>query len=288
MSTITASGEGAYLIPGVSRAIGKSGTSYIDDFEGSQTPIDIKAVGAWSVASTPQGGNPLWLEGSRTDTVYGFNRARLAWYTIDPMFQLQTNGLTPGYYSKAQMSDNFSRQILETEIFPKKESPTGQPVPLQTLDLAFYPAERGMYNYDATGVPGLSAGTNNDGTLKNATSRWGGIMRPLATTDFEAANVTYVQFWVMDPFNPDLTVPANPNNGLSPTSGELVVQLGNVSEDVLRDGQKSFENGLPTSPSDITHPTVNTSWGRIPTIQAIVNAFDNDITTQHKMSGLMD
>src|ERR1039458_610526 len=128
MSTITASGEGAYLIPGVSRAIGKSGTSYIDDFEGSQTPIDIKAVGAWSMASTPQGGNPLWPEGSRTDTVYGFNRARLAWYTIDPMFQLQTNGLTPGYYSKPQMSDNFSRQVLETEIFPKKESPTGQPV----------------------------------------------------------------------------------------------------------------------------------------------------------------
>ena len=281
MSTITASGEGAYLIPGVSRAIGKSGTSYIDDFEGSQTPIDIKAVGAWSMASTPQGGNPLWPEGARTDTVYGFNRARLAWYTIDPMFQLQTNGLTPGYYSKAQMSDNFSRQILETEIFPKKESPTGQPVPLQTLDLAFYPTERGMYNYDATGVPGISEGTNPDGSLKNnSLHRWGGIMRPLATTDFEAANVTYVQFWVMDPFNPDLTVPANPNNGLLPTSGELVVQLGNVSEDVLRDGQKSFENGLPTSPSDITHPTVNTSWGKIPTIQAIVNAFDNDITTR--------
>lgn len=278
MSTVTASGEVAALIPGHSRAIGKEGNAYLDDFEGSQTPIDIKAVGAWVLASTPQGNsslpNPLWPEGIRTDTVYGFNRAKLAWYTIDPMFMRETPNLTPGYYTKAQMSDNFQREIFETEIFPKKESQTGQPVPMQTLDLAFYPSERGPYNYDAAGVPNISAGTNTDGTLKSPASRWGGIMRKIETNDFEAANVEFIQIWMMDPFNPDC---GSAFNNLDPTaSGELIVHLGNISEDVLRDGKRSFENGLPTSPTDQTHPTDNTSWGRVPKIQAIVNAFDND------------
>jgi len=277
MSTITASGEVATLIPGHSRAIGKEGNSYIDDFEGSQTPIDIKAVGAWTLASTPQGNNPLWREGIRTDTIFGFNRAKLAWYTIDPMFMRETQNLTPGYYDKDRMSDNYSREIYEKELFPKKESSSGQPVPQSTLDLAFYPSERGPYNYNAgpysqSGVS--AAGTDANGNLFNPQSRWGGIMRKIETNDFEAANVQFIQLWVMDPFNSDC---GSTYNNLDPTaSGELIVHLGNISEDVLRDGKKSFENGLPTSATDQTHPVDSTSWGRVPTIQAIVNAFDND------------
>lgn len=277
MSTITASGEVATLIPGHSRAIGKEGNSYIDDFEGSQTPIDIKAVGAWQIASTPQA-NPLWPEGmiNDKDTVYGFNRAKLAWYVIDPMFMRETQNLTPGYYTKGMMSDNYQREIYETELFPKKESQTGQPVPMPTLDLAFYPDERGPYNYNAE--PYMSgqisaAGTDANGKLINPSSRWAGIMRKIETNDFEAANVQFIQIWMMDPFNPDL---GNPENNLQPTSGELVIHLGNISEDVLRDGKKSFENGLPTDASDLTHPVDSTSWGIVPEIQAIINAFDND------------
>jgi len=274
MSTITASGEVASLIPGHSRAIGKEGASYIDDFEGSQTPIDIKAVGAWTLASTPQGNNSLWKEGNKTDTVYGFNRAKLCWYTIDPMFMRQTTNLTPPYYDKYRMSDNYQREIYETELFPKKESQTGQPVPIPTLDLAYYPSERGFYNYNAE--PYLSgsisaAGTNPDGTLKNPETRWGGIMRKIETNDFEAANVQFVQLWVMDPFNNDL---GSQYNNLQLTSGELIVQLGNISEDVLRDGKKSFENGLPAPTNNNT--VDSTSWGLVPKIQAIVNAFDSD------------
>ena len=278
MSTIAASGEVAALIPGHSKAIGKEGNAYIDDFEGSQTPIDIKSVGAWSLASTPQGNNPLWPEGNKTDTMYGFNRARLAWYTIDPsLFQRQTNNLTPGYYTPALMSDNYTREPFETEIFPKKESQTGQAVPLPTLDLAFYPTERGQYNYDA-GPSSISAGTDpTNGKLNQPKTRWGGIMRKIETNDFEAANVEFIQLWVMDPFNSDL---GSPYNNLQPTSGELIVQLGNISEDVCRDGKKAFENGLPTSATDQTHPVDTTSWGHVPKIQAIVNAFDNDPNTR--------
>ncbi len=289
MSTVAANGEVAALIPGHSSVINskndKEGNAYIDDFEGSQTPIDIKSVGIWALASTPQGKNPLWPEGERTDTIFGFNRARLAWYSIDPMFMRQIQNLTPSYYTKEGMSDNYQREIYESEIFPKKESQTGQPVPVSTLDLAYYPKERGPYNYDAQGVqiPSPSGLIKSEGTdpltgdLKNPSSRWGGIMRKLETNDFEAANVEYVQLWMMDPFNPDL---GNADNNLKLTSGELVVQLGNISEDVLHDGKKAFENGLPTSASDQTHPTVNTSWGKMPTVQAIVNAFDNDPTTR--------
>jgi len=274
MSTVVASGEVAALIPGHSNAIGKDGNAYLDDFEGSQTPIDIKSVGAWSLASTPQN-NPLWPEGVRNDTVYGFNRAKLAWYTMDPSIFLRIeNNYTPSYYTKAMISDNYQREIYESELFPKKESQTGQPVPLSTLDLAFYPAERGPYNYDATPMPGFSAGTSTDGTLNNPKSRWGGIMRKVETNDFEAANVQFIQIWMMDPFNSDC---GSPYNNLDPkASGEFILHLGNISEDVLKDGKRSFENGLPTSPTDQTHPTDNTSWGKAPQILAIVNAFDND------------
>lgn len=276
MSTVSAKGEVAALIPGHSRAIGKEGNAYIDDFEGSQSPIEFKAFQAWSLASTPQS-NPLWPEGSRLDTVYGFNRAKLAWYVIDPMFMRETNNLTPSYYTKSLMSDNFQREIFETEIFPKKESQTGQPVPMQTLDLAYYPTERGQYNYDATGFPGVSAGTGPNGELLAPQTRWGGIQRKVETNDFEAANVEFIQLWMMDPFNSDVTSPANPNNGLDPNaSGELIIHLGNISEDVLRDGKQAFEHGLPISSSDQTHPTENTPWGKVPKVQALVNAFDND------------
>lgn len=276
MSTITASGEVASLIPGHSRAIGKEGNAYLDDFEGSQTPIDIKAVGAWTLASTPQF-NPLWPEGIKTDTIYGFNRAKLCWYFIDNMFLRETNNLPP-YYTKPLMSDNFQREIYETELFPKKESQTGQPVPMQTLDLAYYPSERGPYNYDAAGYTSgniSTKGTNTNGTLKNPETRWGGIMRKIETNDFEAANVEFIQLWVMDPFNNDMnSITGNGYNPLEPTSGDLIVQLGNISEDVLRDGKKAFENGLPAPNNNNTVDT--TSWGLVPNIQAIVNAFDSD------------
>ena len=288
MSSINASGEVAALIPGHSRMVGKEGNAYIDDFEGSQSPIDIRNFASWYLASTPQGNNPLWPEGNKTDSSYGFNRARLAWYTIDnKTFQDKDTKLP--YYTSAMKSDNYQRAIVETELFPKKQSPTGIPVPIQTLDLAYYPSERGQYNYDAIGST-ISAGTDPaTGKLKSPKSRWGGIMRKIETNDFEAANIEYVQMWVMDPFNSDL---GSQYNNLQSTSGELIVQLGNVSEDALRDGKNSFENGLPTSPTDQTHPTQNTAWGRVPQVQAIVNAFDNDPNTRSEqdvgLDGLKD
>ncbi len=102
-----------------------------------------------------------------------------------------------------------------------------------------------------------------DGSLIAPDSRWGGIMREILTSDFENANIQYIKFWLMDPFVED------PTN----TGGDLYFNLGNISEDILRDSRKSFENGLPGSSELINIDT--TVWGRIPTVQSVVNAFDN-------------
>ncbi|MGY6563013.1 MAG: T9SS outer membrane translocon Sov/SprA [Luteibaculaceae bacterium] len=266
-SNITVSGEFAHLIPGHSRAVGRNGNAYIDDFEGSLTTIDLRQINGWHLASTPQHQPDLFPEAALDSTFAGFNRARLAWYIIDPLFW-DNNNLTPGNITSAMQSDHRTRRILEQEVFPNRQLPTGVPPNIATLDLAFYPNERGMYNYNAEPTT-FAAGLTPEGLLANPRSRWGGIMRALNTTDFEVANVEYIQFWVMDPYNED----ADPTNSIQ--AGDLYINLGSVSEDVLKDGRKSFENGLPRTPDDQSATTIFTPWGRIPTSQTVVNAFDN-------------
>ncbi|MGZ4090639.1 MAG: T9SS outer membrane translocon Sov/SprA, partial [Bacteroidia bacterium] len=176
MSTINFRGEGAKLFPGNAKAIGKSGNSYIDDFEGSISVIDVRSPNAWSMASIPQGQPALFPEASLTDSIAtGKNRARFNWYTIDPMFTRSQSGTTPGYYNNNIFSNNMWRQVFETELFPGKTPPNGQQVVLPVLDLGFYPTERGPYNYDVKPT-GISAGINADGSLKSPKNRWGGIM----------------------------------------------------------------------------------------------------------------
>lgn len=268
-STIAVEGEFAQLSPGHNKGIGKSGTAYIDDFEGSETSIDMKNMNAWVLASTPQLQDQFPEGNLNNDLSYGFNRAKLAWYIIDPLF-LRNNSATPGYIKadKEQQSNHFVREIHENEIFPNKETPAGIPTNIAVLNLAYYPQEKGPYNYDVDGQPSISSGMNADGTLKNPASRWGGVMRKIETNDFEAANIEYIEFWMMDPFVYDPTH----------SGGELYFDMGNISEDVLRDSRKSFENGLPTS-TDVTLVDT-TAWGRVPLVQSYVNAFDNNNTSR--------
>jgi cell surface protein SprA len=263
-SSISAFGEFANLIPGHSKAISSSGNSYIDDFESSEIPLDMKAFNAWSISSVPQGQNDLFPEAQfNNNLVSGFNRAKIAWYVIDPLF-LRNGSSTPEYIRQHpdEQSSHFVREIYENEIFPNKESATGIPATIAVLNLAYYPAERGPYNYDTNTGP-YSQGLNLDGTLRDPKTRWGGIMREVLTSDFEAANIQYIKFWVMDPFVD------NPTD----EGGDLYINLGNISEDILKDSRKSFENGLPNSA--VVKNVDTTAWGRVPTIQAVVNAFDN-------------
>lgn len=259
-------GEFAQLIPGHNKAVGSSGTAYIDDFEGAKTSIDMKNHNAWVLASTPQN-HPEFPEGNLSnDLAYGFNRAKLAWYVIDPLFNRYSSSAMPSHIrnDKELLSNHYTREVYEEEIWPNKEIATGIPTNISVLNLAYYPSERGPYNYDVDGRANISAGINSDGTLKNPETRWGGVMRKVESNDFEAANIAYVEFWMMDPFVYDE----------EHTGGDIVINLGNVSEDILKDSRKSFENGLPTS--DKVALVDSTVWGRVPVVQSLVNAFDNE------------
>jgi len=269
-SSFTVNGEFANLIPGHSRAVGKEGISYIDDFEGSRSTIDLKSISSWVLASTPlgaldPGGSPLFPEAQYTDSlVYGKNRARIAWYVVDPLFA-RDNSLTPDHIKDAPVQSNeFMREVLETELFPNKTRPAGQLPNLAVFDMAYYPSERGPYNYDTNMV-------NADGSFSNPEDRWGGIMRSITTNDFEATNIEFIEFWMMDPFYSGTGAQGMVNS----TGGDLYFNLGSVSEDVLKDGRKSFENGLPSS--EVVEGVDETAWGRVPTFsQNIVDAFSND------------
>jgi len=272
-SNITVNGEFAHLIPGHSKAIEKEGNAYIDDFEGSETAIDMKNPNAWVLASTPQKQNDLFPEASlNNDLRYNFNRAKLAWYHIDPLFLREESSNMPQYLRRNPdlRSSHFVREIYEKELFPNKDNPNDYPAPIQVLNLAFFPDEKGPYNYEFNNTgSAYSSGINQDESLKNPESRWGGIMRDITTTDFEEANVEYIEFWLMDPFV---------NNPNSNNTGNLYLNLGNISEDILKDSRKAFENGLPTT--EEVDMVDTTTWGIVPLTQSLVNAFDNDPETR--------
>ncbi len=252
-SNVSIRGEFAYLLPGapkVSDFEGKT-TAYVDDFEAAQTAIDISSPLTWSLSSSPVGfGGEL----SNNDLAYNYNRAKLAWYTIDPVFY---SSQRPSGISDEDLSSPFTRRVFRDEIFPEQDIIQGQTQALFTLDLAFYPTQRGEYNYNP-----VAAGGN---TLPNPETRFGGVLRQLTTTDFERSNVEYIQFWLMDPF----IYPENSNNA----GGTLSFNLGNISEDVLKDGRKQYENGLPEDGSDFN--TISTEWGKVPLNQALVYSFSS-------------
>ncbi len=266
ISQINVDGEFAQFIPGHSRAIGKSGTSYIDDFEGASSSIDLKNTTMWFLASTPQGQPGLFPEAQLSDTTsinryaYGKNRAKFAWYIIDPLFYDVRGGYRPPNVDKNEISKNSVRQVLQKEVFPNKDYNLNNiPTNIAVLNLAYFPSEKGSYNYDVE--PNVySDGIDENGDLINPESRWGGMMREIESSDFEAANIEYIEFWMMDPFTED------PDN-----KGELYINLGEISEDILKDGRKSYENGLPTS--EVVENVDTTIWGRIPSLQALVESF---------------
>jgi len=293
-STLQIEGEFAHFVPGHSRVIGKKGTTYIDDFEGARSTVDLRQWGYWNLASTPQGQRDKFPEAMQDSTAdprfqlaYGFNRARMACYIIDQLFY-NNSSATPSNINREEQSKPYARAVYEPELFPKKEyASTAVSTYIPVLNLAFYPSERGPYNYDVGGendpVNGrFSKGINADGTLKEPATRWGGVMRRFDNTDFEANNYEYIEFWMMDPFyDPD-----QPGNIKNPNhkGGKLYFNLGDISEDILKDGKKFFEAGLPSDGSDVN--CAFTVWGRVPTIQQIVNAFANDANRRNQDVGL--
>lgn len=266
-SNFLVQGEVARMIPGTPRGIKINGeqTTYLDDFESSQTVIDIRNPIAWHLASTPAGQPELFPEGEENNVSYGFNRARLAWYTIDPLFH-RDEARTPDNIrnNKDLQSTNDVRQVLVDEVFPNLELDPSQPRNVPTFDLAYFPSERGPYNYDVEPSP-VSAGIDENGNLLDPGSRWAGVMRDIQVTNFEEQNVEFIQFWVMNPF----VGVQDP-----PEGGDLYFNLGSVSEDILRDGVQAIENSIPVdgdlSKLDSTH------WGYATNVRPPIVAFDTD------------
>ncbi|WP_449421129.1 T9SS outer membrane translocon Sov/SprA [Psychroflexus sediminis] len=260
-SNFSLRGEFAYLLPGSPQANNFEGeaTSYVDDFEGSQTSISIIDPTAWKLASSPIGyRGPKDVDGNfdaNNDLSVNDFRAKLNWYTIDPIFYSTQR---PGDVTDEDLSQYYSRRIPINEIFPNIDIVPGQIQTLFPLDLVFRPGERGMYNYNPA--------ASNDGRLPNPEQNYGGIMRGLQTTDFEQSNVEYVEFWVMDPF----IYPENAGNN----GGKVVLNFGSITEDILKDGRKQFENGLPEDGGSSN--TFSTNFGKVPSNQSLVYAFDTE------------
>lgn len=260
MSSISLFAEMAQLLPGDAGSIQKKGTSYIDDFEASETSINLLAQNLWKLSSVPEG-QPFLPEGVLTQTTEtGKNRSLLSWYVIDPLFVNPNyfSGSTPSHIrnNPDTRSSHFVRQIEEQNIFKNKENPNGVPATMPVLNVAFYPTERGPYNFDAVNV-------QQNGFLSRPETRWGGMMRALPVSDFESSNIEFIEFWVMDPFVED-------EEG-NMKGGDLYLNLGDVSEDVLKDSRKFFENGMMAGALD------STVWGRVPATQSLVNAFTGDM-----------
>ncbi len=264
-SRINVDGEFARFIPGLSKSASEPGTSYIDDFEGAKSTIDLRLPTLWYMASTPQHQTDKFPEAAaNTGLNYGKNRALLSWYVIDnAVFYDRNYNYRPSNVDNEELSKNSVRQVLETELFPNKDIEAGTQTNISVFNLAYYPEERGPYNYDVEPTA-YSAGINEDGTLKDPKSRWGGIMRKMESIDFEATNIEYIEFWLMDPFSEE---------EFAGNSGKLYINLGDISEDILRDGRKFYENGLPST--SVVENVDTTIWGRVPTLQDLVGTFNN-------------
>ncbi|MBX2965392.1 MAG: cell surface protein SprA [Cyclobacteriaceae bacterium] len=277
LSSINISGEFAQLLPGTSNIVDDEGTAYIDDFENTATPYSLMSPQSWKLAATPK--NPKYdlSDGALNDLRAGFRRAKLAWYMVDNQFYRDGGQFKPSNITGTDLENHYVRAVLPTEIFPNRIPPQGnfwEPV----LDIAYYPYERGPYNYN----PGISIGTRGIPELPSPKNNWAGITTAIRTeVDFDKANIEYVEFWMLDPFinnSPRGRIIDGVYDDFNTTGGKLIFHLGSISEDVIRDGKHGFENGLPPD-GDLTQAT-ETDWGYVSNRQYITNAFDNSATAR--------
>ena len=247
-SHISFTGEFAQLIAGTASGT-QDDASYIDDFENTKNYISVKSPQAWTLSSVP---STLVESSDKTGVTSGYNRARLAWYYVDPVLNSRSSTLTPSHLKSdlEQLSNHYVREVFVKELYPNRQQSTynGATSKQDVLNLAYYPSERGPYN--------LTRDINADGTLMQPETKWGGMMRKLETTDFEQANIEYIEFWLLDPF-----IYTRQAGNASDYSGDLYFDLGEISEDILHDGKKFYESGMPV---DGTGSFTTTQWGKIP------------------------
>ena len=263
-SNLSIRGEVAFLRPDTPKADQFEGEStiYVDDFEGSQSTIDMRAPLAWSLSSAParSATSTYDFNATATDLSYGFKRSKLAWYTIDPIFYTQR----PTGVSDDDLSFNKTRRVFSRELYPLTDIAQGQTQVISTLDVTYFPNERGPYN--------------NNTSDANPSENYGGIMRALNSTNFEQGNVEYIQFWVLDPYVGN--GPVSQSN-----TGKIYFNLGEISEDILKDGRKQYENGLGPGQVPVTPRPL---WGEVPASQSLIYAFDTDVNNRQNQDVGLD
>jgi len=270
-STFQINAEFAHLVPGHTREVGKQGLAYIDDFEATKTNIDLHYSTFWHLSSTPSR-FPEYDKSGKIE--YGFNRALMSWFMVDPIFgHPQSN--TPQHIRDDvdALSDHRTRIVYEQELYPNKEQLATEDTRQPVLNISYYPSERGPYNLNTDDI-------QPNGLLNNPQRRWGGMMRKIDNTDFEVANIEYIEFWMMDPF---LT-----NSDPSYEGGTIYIDLGDVSEDILKDGKKSFEHGLPVSDNDLQNLVDTTVWGLVPRTTSTTVAFANEAGARQRQDVGLD
>lgn len=246
--------EAAYLLPGLNK--GTNDQSYIDDFEQTTSKISLKEPAAWSLASKPEKNVLPPFNGvpANDDITAGYGRGLLSWYNIDPRFW-GVGGRAPAGITAQSMSNHASRRVQYSEIYNNRDFVAGEQTFTNTLDISYFPQEKGPYNVNPNAeAPG---------------SRWAGIMRPVSVPNFITSNIEYVEFWMMDPYADGNTLGSSPGN-----PPRLLLHLGNVSEDILKDGKMQYENGLPTAGAPST--TTVSNWGVQPKQPPILYAFSSE------------
>ncbi|MBQ9561035.1 MAG: cell surface protein SprA [Prevotella sp.] len=277
-SNIQFTGEFAKLFSSIASGT-QDNASYVDDFENSTYNINLLTPTSWQLSSAPK--DLLTAsEYNKNDLQSGYRRAKLAWYTIDQLFTNRSSSLTPSHIkgNDELLSNHYVREVYVSELYPKRDQSTysGVTSVLPIMNLAYYPKERGPYNF--------SLDLTNDGLLNNPEKSWGGMMRKLDTNDFEEANIEYIEFWMLDPF-----IYSSRDGSASRHSGKLHINLGEVSEDILLDGKKFYESGMPVADGETT---VSTQWGKIPNQTTITYAFATTDGAREKqdvgLNGLTD
>lgn len=282
-STLTFKGEFAQILPATSNTVDGEQAAYIDDFESASTSVDISGWSSWKLAATPKTSTNAFLESS-TGWQPNYRRAKIAWYTIDQSVFYSTSSNTPTNITSSDLENQYERAVEPKEIY-REQDYSAYVTPLDLFDIAYFPNERGQYNYNPS--------VDENGLLNNPKKNYGGITRAITSnTDFDNANIQYIQFWLMDPFisGTNGRVLDGIYNDNNTTGGKLIINLGNVSEDVVPDETYEFESGYP-SDGDLSE-VIETDWGRAPSSSYLTSSFDNSSSARKNqdigLDGLSD
>ena len=258
-SSVSFSGEFAQLIPGTNNNVAGEGAGYLDDFENFATSQGLGNPESWKLGATPQTDDNRFAR-SNDALGDGYQRARLAWYIADP------SAYTSGNNSQFNISRNLTRGLIYVDavdsrvLFTGRQLPFGNPGIEPVFDLAYFPRERGQYNFNpnedlANG--GLSRPSQNYGAITRGINTW---------NNWERDNVEYIEFWLLDPFiEAERQRALGTENFLGSSteinSAALVLNVGQISEDLLPDGEPAFESALPQDGG--AQGTTESEWGKI-------------------------